>query len=255
MNNDIAAVILAAGKGTRFASKDVRLPAKQVNKVTLPLAGKPIILYPVELLEDLGIAPIVIVIGFAKDSVKKVLGDKHVLFVEQKEQLGTAHAVLVALSHIPAKKQHVLVVNGDDPFHIKEVMQKLIDTHEQSRGAITFLTSKLENPSGMGRIVRSHQNQITGIVEEKDATVRERKIKEVNGACYIFTRTFLQKYLPKLEKSIVSGEYYLTDLIAVAVKNGEKVVNYESDHKWKGINTPYDLAEAENWYKQACITA
>lgn len=238
MNKNLAAVILAAGKGTRFASKDV-------NKVALPLLGKPIILYSIELLEGIGIRSIIVVVGFAKESVEKALSGHTVRFIDQKEQLGTADALTSALEHIPSSTQHVIVINGDDPFHKEETVTSLIRVHQESGATVSFTTSELEDPTGMGRIVRDGEGNVEAIVEEKDATEEQRKIKEVNGACYVFRLDFLKKYLSKLTASDVTGEYYLTHLITLAAQNGEKIETLSVAHKWKGINTPEDLAEAE----------
>lgn len=234
----ITAIVLAAGKGTRFKSANI-------NKVALPLAGKPIILYGIELLEKLGIRDIFVVVGFASESVKKELVSHRVRFVEQKEQLGTANAVATILSQLLPETESVLVINGDDPFHKEENVRRLIEVHESKGVAVTFTTSKLDDPTGMGRIVRNSRGNIVAIVEEKDATEEQKKIHEVNGACYIFSLDFLQKYLPKLNASGVSGEYYLTGLIALAAQNGEKIETLFVKGKWKGINTPEDLREAE----------
>lgn len=237
-NKKLGAVILAAGKGTRFQSKDI-------NKVTLPLAGKPIILYSIELLEKIGIKDIFVVVGFAKESVEKVLSGHRVIFINQNEQLGTADGLTQVISHILSAVKNVLVINADDPFHTEESVISLIKVHKESGVALSFTTSKLENPTGMGRIVRDAKGRIEGIVEEKDATEEQKKIKEVNGACYVFRLDFLKKYLSKLTASDVTGEYYLTHLITIAAKNGEKIETISTVHKWKGINTPEDLKEAE----------
>lgn len=238
MSENIAAIILAAGKGIRFQSTTI-------NKVTLPLAGKPIILYSIELFENLGIKNIFVVVGFAKESVMQVLGGYKVTFVEQKEQLGTASALALALSRLSSTITNVLVVNGDDPFHKEKNVKRLISQHKLKGVAVTFTTSKLADPTGMGRIVRDGKGKVTAIVEEKDASAEQKKIKEVNGACYIFSVVFLKKYLLKLRKSPVTGEYYLTNLISMAVANGERVETVSAEGKWKGINSPKDLKEVE----------
>ena len=235
---ELVGVVLAGGKGTRFASRDT-------NKVAFLLAGKPIILYGVELLERLKITPIIVVVGFAKESVKKALEGHTVTFVEQKEQLGTANAVALAVKKLPPTATNVLVINGDDPFHKEENVRHLMKIHEATEAAITFTTTKLANPRGMGRIVHDSQGKVTAIVEENDATDEQRKIKEVNVASYIFTLDFLKKYLSKLAKNPVTGEYYLTDLIVLAAENGERIETLSVGGKWKGINSPGDLREAE----------
>lgn len=238
MNDTIVAVILAAGKGTRFQSKDV-------NKVALSLAGKPIILYSIELLEKLGIKDIFIVVGFAKESVKNVLFGHKVTFVEQKDHSGTANAVIAVLPHLDTTIKNLLIINGDDPFHTEESIVSLIKVHQQSDAAVSFTTSELDNPLGLGRIVRDGGGNVTAIIEEKDATAKQQAIKEVNCAAYVFAMPFLLQYLSKLTRSVVTGELYLTDLVAMAATNGQKIETVAVFGKWKGINTPEDLKEAE----------
>lgn len=237
--SDIAAIILAAGKGTRFQSETI-------NKVAIPLSGKPIIAYGVELLEKVGIHNIFVVVGFAKESIQKALVGHKVTFVEQKEQKGTADALASALTHISSTVKDILVLNGDDPFQKTEIILSCIEKHKASGAAITFAITNLSNPKGMGRIIRDSNGKLEAIIEEKDATIEQKAIKEVNGACYLFSLSFLREYLPALAKSQVTGEYYITDLIKLAVANNEKVETVVIEGKWKGINTPQDLKEAES---------
>lgn len=239
--NDIAAIILAAGKGTRFQSE-------RINKVALPLSGKPIICYSIELLEKLGI-PIFVVVGFAKESIETALHGYNVTFITQEEQKGTADALSCVLPHMVSTVKDIVVLNGDDPFQKTETIKKVIRKHKKEDSAITFATVTLENPSGMGRIIRDKNGKPKAIVEDKDATIEQKATKEVNGACYTFSLAFLRKYLPRLEKSEVTGEYYLTELVGLASKNNEKIETIQIEGKWKGINMPQDLKEAEKLLK------
>lgn len=243
MDNSIAVMVLAAGKGKRMNATDI-------NKVVLPLGEKPMILHTVELLEGVGFKAIILVVGFAQESIRKVLLGKNVIFAEQKEQLGTADAVSSGLQHLPSGITDVLVIQGDDSaMYTKELLEKLVSQHQVSGSAVTFLTVKLENPSGLGRIVRDENKKLRSIVEEKDATEEERKIREVNPACYVFSLEFLKKYLPQVQKSPATGEYYLTSLIDTALQNGEKIETMEEDNVlWRGINTPAELEEAQKIY-------
>lgn len=235
----LAGIILAAGKGER-------LGAKNINKVTLPVAGRPIITYGIELFEKLNIRPIIVVVGFAQDSVKKVLKNKSVKFVHQEKPLGTADAVRVALKGDLGDSTDTVVINGDDcAFYTKELLEKLIKLHISKHASLTVLTVEQKNPSGLGRIIRDKKGKLFAIVEEKDATNVEREINEINPGCYIFDVKFLQKYLPKLKKSPVTGEYYLTDLVVLAVGNDEKVETLKASIPWRGVNTKEELQEAE----------
>src|SRR3989344_3170098 len=239
---NIAAIILAAGKGKRMKSD-------KVNKVVLSLGKKQMILHTVDRFTGLGISPIVVVVGFAKESVIEILEGK-VVFAYQARRLGTAHAVSCALKKLPQEIKTVLVVNGDDSaFYTQETIEKLVDTHLSQKSALSLLTITLDNPSGLGRVVRDKMGKIAGIVEEKDATDAQRKIKEINPACYTFEVEFLRKYLKKIKKSPASGEYYLTSLIDIAIKNNEKVTAVEAGKiPWRGINTQKELEQAERLF-------
>lgn len=236
---EIGAIILAAGKGSRMKSKDV-------NKVAMHLADKPMIVHTVELLEELNVKKIVVVVGFAKESVVKVLKGR-VEFAEQKKRLGTAHAVKAALKNVSPEIENILVLNGDDSaFYSKEIINKLVTKHLEDDAAFTFLTIEKDNPYGLGRVVRNGDSRVKAIIEEKDATESQRKIKEVNPACYIFKMEFLKKYLSKVEKSPVTGEYYLTSLIGIGIANGEKIETLKGGKLiWRGVNTKDELSEAQ----------
>lgn len=241
--NNIGAIILAAGRGSRMKSK-------KVNKVTYMLGDKPMIMHVVHLLEDMNLKPIVIVIGFAKDSVKSLF-DKNILFAEQVKRLGTAHASLQALKVLPKDLAHTFILNGDDSaFYKREILNKLLIDHVENKNAITFLTLEVENPFGLGRVVRK-DGEVAAIVEEKDATEKQRKIFEINPACYLFDVQFLRKYLSKVPKSQVTGEYYLMSLVEIALKNGYKVQGIRGGNiPWRGVNTSEELKEAEELYSQ-----
>lgn len=241
----LGAIILAAGRGSRMNSKNQ-------NKVTLQLANKPIILHAIELLEKMKFQEIVVVVGFAKNSVIQLLNDAKVIFVEQRVRLGTAHAVKTALPKINPSITDVLIIQGDDSaFYGEDVISQLAQRHFATNAALTFLTINVNNPFGLGRVLRNKEGQVTAMVEEKDATDDERKINEVNPACYIFSVNFLKKYLSKVKKSPVTGEYYLPSLIDIAMHNNEKIETVQAGFMpWRGVNTPDELAEAEQLYQQ-----
>lgn len=238
----IAAIILAAGKGKR-------MKARQINKVVFPLGNKQMILHTVDLLEELLIKTIIVVVGFAKESVIGIL-DGRVIFAEQKKRLGTAHAVLCAIKNMPENIKTILVLNGDDSaFYTKEIIVKLINIHLDKKASLSFLTIHVNNPFGLGRVIRDNSGKVLGIVEEKDATESERQIKEINSACYVFSAPFLKKYIKQVKKSPVSGEYYLTRLVDLAIKNNEKAEAIKGGKiPWRGINTIEELREAERLF-------
>jgi len=244
----LVGIILAAGKGKRMTTLNaVRL--KKINKVVLPLGDKPMIAYTIELLEKLKIKPIVVVVGFAKKSVMDVL-ERRVIFAHQRKRLGTAHAVLCALKYLPKDVTDVLVLNGDDSaFYKEKTIRELIEKHREKGFSFTFLTIDLDNPIGLGRVIRNGNGKVVEVVEEKDATLEQKHVREINPACYVFNVKFLHKYLTKVKKSKTTGEYYLTGLIDIAIKNNEKIETVKGDKlSWRGINTTEELKEAERLF-------
>lgn len=235
-----AAVILAAGKGTR-------IKAKKKNKVAFHINGKSMIAYTVEHLEMAGVSHIYAVVGFQSESVKKALGDT-VEYVEQSEQLGTGHAVKTALPYIPRDIDTVLSVYGDDSaFYPPSLYEEMVEKRKALGCELLFLTVHRDEPFGLGRIVRDREGRIERIVEEKNATDEEKKITEINTGFYCFDRQFLAEYIDSLEKNPVSGEYYLTDMVEVALKNQKKVeaLFVKDSSIWHGVNTRDDLAKAK----------
>lgn len=234
----IAAIVLAAGKGKRMQSINS-------NKVVLPLGGKPMILYGIDLLRKFHVDPIVVVVGFAKESVMNVVG-KDVVYVIQERQLGTGHAVMKGLQKLSDAITDVIVINGDDvAFYDEKTMRNLLNIHKTSNAAVTFLTLTVDNPYGLGRVLRDNENRVIAIREEKDASPQERLIKEVNINCYIFRVLFLKRYLKRIKKSSITGEYYVVTLVELAVKNNERVETLPVKIAWRGVNTPSELREAE----------
>lgn len=243
INRTIGAIILAAGKGTRMKEKNI-------NKVTKLLRGKPLISYTVDMLQKVKVSPVIVVVGHAKESVENALRDADVVFVEQINQLGTGHAVKCAMKKIQKTTTDIIILYGDDSYlYTEEVLNKIINRHMMEEPTLTFLTIKVANPAGLGRITKNSKGEVTGIIEEKDATDEQRKINEINPNCYIFRSEFLKKYISKIRKSPVTGEYYLPSLIKIARENKEKILVIEEGYlPWRGINTKEELEEAQNMY-------
>lgn len=240
----ICAIILAAGKGKRMRNKEA-------NKVTLLLNNKPMVFYIIELLDQLQINPVIVVVGHAKGTVEKALRETKVIFAEQKEQLGTGHAVQQAIEFIPEDATDVIILYGDDSYlYKKDLLSKMINMHVNGDQALTFLTIDVQNPKGLGRIIRDSSDRVCDIIEEKDATDREKNVKEVNPNFYLLKTGFLKKYLPLIAPSPATGEYYLPSLIKLAYKAGiiAKVVK-GGQIPWQGINTQEDLDIAEKLIK------
>ena len=245
----IVGVILAAGKGTRMNSTGV-------NKTSLLFNGKPIIQYGVDLYKETTDKTVVVVGAFAQ-SIQQVLSGQEVTFVEQHDQLGTGHAVVAAVNAIEQKgwrPQSVLVGYGDHMmFYLPETARKLIRNQQEQHTALSLVTADYERTDEMrfGRIVRDEKGFVKAIVEHKDATEEERKITEFNPGFYCFDYGFLKNNIAKIEISPVSGEYYVTDMIALAVKAGQKVAALQVPFSeiGLGINTAAELTESREMYK------
>ncbi len=241
-SNNITAVILAAGSGTRL-NKGKPSPKP---KVLYELAGKPIIFYILETLRKIGLKEIIVVIGYKRKAVEETFGNRF-KYALQKEQLGTANALAAGLKKVSISTKKVLVLNGDDSaFYKPQTLKRVLEKDEKENGVLTFVTLRKEDPSGLGRIIRTKSGKLLGIVEEKEAKSTEKKIKEINDGCYIFNKKWLKLNLGKVKKS-VSGEYYLVDLINIAIKKGFKTNTFKlkDQSEWFGINTLSELKEAD----------
>jgi bifunctional UDP-N-acetylglucosamine pyrophosphorylase / glucosamine-1-phosphate N-acetyltransferase len=229
-------IILAAGLGTRMKSSTI--------KILHRAAGRPVIDYVLDLAAGLSNQPPVLVIGHQRDEVKKAVGDR-ARYAIQDQQLGTGHAVLQAAGSVKAKR--VLILYGDVPLTRPETLEQLVEEHERSGNALTLLTMKLEDPARYGRIVRDSAGSVVRIVEAKDASADQKRIKEVNAGIYVFEAEHLFDNLRKLSTSNAQGEYYLTDLLAVIRNGGQRVgaVIVEDPVEALGVNSRADLAIVE----------
>jgi len=236
---DLSGIILAAGKGTRMKSN---LP-----KVIHTICGRPMISYSLENLRNAGVINILPVVGYKRHLVLHEIS-RNINYVVQEKTSGTGDAVKIALKKINPKFKNVLVINGDDSAFYKPItIKNVVKTHNDCKSSITFVSLIQENPTGLGRVLRDSKNKFMAIVEEKDANDKIRKIKEVNDGLYIFNQIWLRKNINKLKKSTISGEYYLTDLLKLAIDQKEKISIYKlpNSNEWQGINTPEQLREAE----------
>lgn len=236
---NVAAVVLAAGEGTR-------IKARNRNKVTFLLAGKPMIWYSVQTIKKAGIEKIVAVIKFKAESVKRALGSS-VEYAIQGDKKGTAAALEDGIKNIKFPVEKVFVIYGDDSaFYTHDLFKFIIAEHDKNAADVSILSIKLDNPMGLGRIVRRKNGGIEKIVEEKVASDEEKKIQEVNTGCYCFNLDFLKKYLPEIKMNPTSGEYYLTDIVDVALQNGRNVhvSLYPDSSIWFGVNDRSQWAKA-----------
>ena len=234
MENNIMAIVMAAGKGTRMKSKKSKLVQK--------IYGKEVVKRAVENALKAGVHDIVAVVGYMKEEVMAVLGD-NVKYAFQEEMLGTGHAVMQAREYLKGKKGKVLVLNGDVPLIRPETLNKLIEKSIENKEYATLLTAIYDNPTGYGRIVRDEGGNISAIVEEKDTTDDQKEIKEINAGIYCFDIEELLSALDKLSPNNAQGEYYLTDVIQIMNEKGLKTgaVIVEDNTEILGINDRIQL--------------
>ena len=234
MEQDVAAVILAAGKGTRMKSNKSKL----VHKIY----GKELVKRVVETAKKAEIEDVIAVVGYKKEQVQEVLGDT-VKYAIQEEMLGTGHAVLQAENYLKNKNGKVVVLNGDAPIirpeTIKNLIQKSIDNKEYA----TLVTAIYDNPTGYGRIIRDIGGSVQEIVEEKDASEEQKQIQEINAGIYCFDIQELLKALKELKPDNAQGELYLTDIVKIMNKKGLKTgaITVKDNTEILGVNDRIQL--------------
>lgn len=237
--NNIQALILAAGKSSRFNTT--------ASKLTFTLCGQEMIVYPVQALDDLAI-PATIILGYQKEQIRTILDKylfKNISYSEQTEQRGTGHAVLSTQKLWHA--DDILILNGDMPLITKEIIQELIKTHKESNATITFVTA--HNPEatlgGYGRVIK--ENGTVAIIEARDFTQDPAEHCCINAGIYLIKRSFLEQELPSLEFNRSSGELYITDLIKQACNKKQIVETVNADFNLiRGVNTLKELWIAEH---------
>jgi bifunctional UDP-N-acetylglucosamine pyrophosphorylase/glucosamine-1-phosphate N-acetyltransferase len=234
-------VILAAGKGKRMYS--------DLPKVLHPLAGKALLAHVIDTSRQLGAARICVVYGHGGELVRETLDAPDLNWARQEPQLGTGHAVLQAMPALAGTTASTLVLYGDVPLTRAATLQRLIDA--AGGDALGLLTAHLDNPHGYGRIVRV-DGKVVRIVEEKDADDAERAIREINTGILVAPTAALARWLPGLGNRNAQGEYYLTDIVALAVAEGMPVVTAHPDAGWEteGVNSKVQLAQLERVYQR-----
>ncbi|TCI02714.1 bifunctional UDP-N-acetylglucosamine diphosphorylase/glucosamine-1-phosphate N-acetyltransferase GlmU [Corallincola luteus] len=238
----LTVVILAAGKGTRMRSK---LP-----KVLHPVAHKPMVQHVIDAAAGVGAEKTCLVYGHGAEQITTALKDPDLVWVEQAEQLGTGHAVAQAIPHL-ADKDKVLVLYGDVPLILSSTLQQLLSV--QPDGGIGLLTVNLDDPSGYGRILRDNDGgDVCGIVEQKDASPEQLAVREVNTGILVANGEDLTRWLNNLSNDNAQGEYYLTDIIAMAYGEGRKIAtaNPATAIEVEGANNRLQLATLERAYQQ-----
>ncbi|NSL19409.1 bifunctional UDP-N-acetylglucosamine diphosphorylase/glucosamine-1-phosphate N-acetyltransferase GlmU [Tatlockia micdadei] len=240
-------VILAAGQGKRMYSK--------TPKVLHCLAGKPMLQWVIETAQQLNPDAIHVVYGHGGEEIKSALNHSPVNWILQAEQLGTGHAVKQALTHIPTQSQ-VLILSGDVPLIRAETLRGLIKgslPNEKKPAPLSLLVAILDNPTGLGRIIRNESGEIQAIIEEKDATAEQKQIKEIYSGICCAPAADLARWLPKLNAHNAQGEYYLTDIIAMAVAENLPITSIQAKDimEIQGVNNRLQLQQLERvWQKQ-----
>ena len=236
---DTVALVLAAGKGTRMYS--------DLAKVLHPICGRPMLSYTLIALEELGFDRVLVVVGHQAERIREIFADARVEWVLQSQQLGTAHAVQCALPHLIDHGGAVLICCGDTPLLTAETL-RLFQIEHMNRGAdLSVLSMLLDEPGSYGRVVRDSGGEVSGIIEAKDVSAQERTIREVNTGIYCVSADLLRAVLPDVENANVQGEYYLTDLVQMAVGRGWNVqaVTASDPVEFMGVNNDEELEAAE----------
>jgi UDP-N-acetylglucosamine diphosphorylase/glucosamine-1-phosphate N-acetyltransferase len=245
--SDLAAVIMAAGKGKRMKNPD--LP-----KVMHRVGGVPLIEHVVRLADSCGAHPIVIIVGYGRETVEEHLRsiDIETQTAVQERQLGTGHAVKQAEQRLEGFGGDVMILSGDVPLTRKETLLAMLETHRASQAVVTVLTTELPDPTGYGRVIRSSESDILRIVEHKDATDEEKRVREINSGIYIFKKVPLFEALQHVTNDNAQGEYYLPDVFGIFARSGKKMVPFVSDSfdEIRGVNTVEQLTELDEIYSR-----
>ena len=239
--NKFSALILAAGKGTRMKS--------DLAKVLHVLNGKPLLHYSLAAAESAGAGKRVVIIGHQADKIRDDFSGRGCIFVEQKPLLGTGHAVLQAKNVLADYKGLIVILCGDVPLLKPATIKSLVDNHLAAKAVVSVLTTIPPSAQGYGRIVKDDKGNVLKIVEQKDATEEQKKIVEINTGIYCVDTKFLFSALGKVTNDNKQREYYLTDIVEIACREGQKVKSFiASDYiEVMGINTVEELSRAEKY--------
>ncbi|MFA7468548.1 MAG: NTP transferase domain-containing protein, partial [Desulfotomaculaceae bacterium] len=233
----LTAVILAAGKGTRMKS---RLP-----KVLHHVHDRPMLMHVLDAVRGAGADRVIVVAGHGMEQVANILGDD-VEIVVQKEQLGTAHALLQTKSLLRGVDGEVIVLCGDTPLIRPVTLTRLVEKHRENKASATLATVILDDPAGYGRVLRDTDGSVSGVVEHRDADLKVRQVQEVNAGLYCFDGTGLFAALEQIGSDNMQNEYYLPDIIGIYNRSGGKVIaqTVEDWEEMWGINDRKQLAAA-----------
>ena len=236
MARKLISVVLAAGEGKRMRT--------QGPKVLVDLLGTPLIGHVLAALGNTGCGTHIVVGGKHLPQMKQALREaKGLLWARQMKPLGTAHAVMSARKHLPTRGVDVLIVCGDAPLIRARTLREAVHAHRKSKADVTVLTALVDNPKGLGSILRDEQGHLRRIVEEKDCSEAERTVREINAGQFVVRAEALARLLPKVGRNNAQGEYYLTDLVALAGKEAHAFAIADAEEA-RGVNTPKELDAA-----------
>lgn len=244
----LGAIVLGAGKGTRMGS--------DLPKVCHEVGGRPMVCAVVDACLEAGCSRVVVVVGYKQELVREALGGygRRVEFAVQHEQLGTGHAVVSAADHFPLATRagtDVFVLCGDGPLIRTQTLADLLGRHRATGADATLATSRIDDPSGYGRIVRDAQGRFAGIVEQKNASAEELAINEVNPSYYCLRAGAMFEALKRVNRNELTGEYYITDIFGLLLGDGRRVevINTVDPSDILSINTPAHLAQVDAIYR------
>ncbi|HEY6837715.1 MAG TPA: bifunctional UDP-N-acetylglucosamine diphosphorylase/glucosamine-1-phosphate N-acetyltransferase GlmU [Geobacteraceae bacterium] len=235
----IAAIVIAAGKGTRMKSN--------LAKVLHPVGGEPMVCWPVAAAQEVGAGTIVLVVGHQAQEVQQCFaGHGGIAFALQEEQLGTGHAVACAANHLRGFRGTVVILCGDVPLIRVDTLRAMLACHEKRSAVVTVLTTQLDDPFGYGRVIKSDDGRVLHIVEEKDADAEQKRIREINSGIYCVEAEFLFDAVQNITNENAQTEYYLTDIVKIAADRGGLCVAYETRDvvEVMGVNDRVQLAAA-----------
>lgn len=243
--HELGVILLAAGQGTRMQSA---LP-----KVLHPLGGKPLFLHALGTAQRLKPKPVAVLVGHGAEAVRQAYAGTDIDWRVQEQQLGTGHAVLCARAAFADFSGDVLILSGDVPLIREATLRTMVAHHQRYNAALTLLTAALDNPKGYGRILRSADGEISGTVEEKDASDVQRQIREVNAGVYVASATFLFDALSSVKNNNQQGEYYLPDIVAIGLAQNRVVetVQVDDPSEMMGVNTREELAFMEKTLRES----
>lgn len=243
--NNVGAVVLAAGRGSRLNCVDK-------PKVMCEIGGRPIISYIITTLKKCGFTPenICLVVGFHKEKIEEYFGAE-VNYVKQAELKGTAHAAYVGIQKLPRNVETALVINGDDSaFYSSATILDFLEKHRQNKAVVSVLSVELDDPATYGRIIK-HDGGRVEIIEKEYLTEEQKKVKEISSGTFCFNRTWFETMFPGMPPLRKLGEYGLPTALAMANIEDQKVqvIKLKNNREWFGVNTPAELEEADKRMK------